>query len=1049
MTFTEQSQVADALDIPFSEQQLKAICAPLAPGVVIAGAGSGKTAVMAARVVWLVGTGQVRADQVLGLTFTRKAAAELGGRVRAALTKAGVLGQGEAADAGEPLVSTYDSFASRLVSEHGIRLGLEGDQRMITGAARHRIAERVVATADGPFPGLSRLAPDTITTRVMRLDGELASHLVDPEALDAHHLEFTRAVDESPRNRLNNVYKDLSDAADRARERLELVGLVGSYRQLKQHLGLVEYADQMSVAANLAAAIPEVGALLRDQFRVVLLDEYQDTSSAQALLLHSLFGGGHPVTAVGDPHQAIYGWRGAAASNILTFAETFAQADGRPANLYSLTTNRRSGQLILDAANRISVPLRGVVGAEGVDVDAELEAAPGTAPGDIVSASFDTWPDEVAWVADRIIALRDSAKVASWGDIAVLCRRNAEIGEIHAALTDRGVPAEIAGLGGLLSVPEVADVVATCKVIADPSANAALIRLLTGPRWRLGPADMEALGRRAAQLVGQPHDRTRADAEDPMASLLADYEADDSVSLAEALDNPGEGPYTYEGSSRIRRLSDELRMLRTHAHEPVENLVHRVVATLGLEVELRLRGPAGMIQLDAFLSAVGDYTAVDGDGSLVGLLEYLDAEQRHDVGLERASESAEDAVRLLTVHRAKGLEWPVVFLPALVEGIFPNDRVSDNWLRAAESLPADLRGDAGAIPQLADVTESAAKQYAEALKYQARQSEHRLAYVAVTRAKRQLVATSHAWAGTLKNPRKASVYLEAIQPRDARELAQPVSETNPLPTGEVRHDWPELPDPELLARRREVAAAVELARTSPQRSVGREADTVGPDSVPLVAAWDAAADSLIAEARRVRSNVVEVSLPRYLSTTAVMALNKDPGAWAEAIARPMPRRPVRATRVGEQFHAWLERRFEAAVSPELDFETSLDQTPDDEDLHSLIAAFERGPFADSTPVTAEVPFSLVLAGQVVRGRIDAVFDHDGQVMVVDWKTGRRAPDPLQLAVYRLAWAELSGVPESDVAASFYDVLSAKLTTLADLPGRAELEQLVIGLAGLG
>ena len=175
----DPADLADLLGIGFSEQQLTAITAPLAPGVIIAGAGSGKTTVMAARVVWLVGSGAVLPEQVLGLTFTRKAAGELSGRVRRALVTAGL-----ADTEGEELVLTYDAFAGRLVNEHGLLLGIEPGARLITGAARFRLAARVVADPPSPLRELSRLRPDSITQRVVELAGELRSHLVEPAERD-------------------------------------------------------------------------------------------------------------------------------------------------------------------------------------------------------------------------------------------------------------------------------------------------------------------------------------------------------------------------------------------------------------------------------------------------------------------------------------------------------------------------------------------------------------------------------------------------------------------------------------------------------------------------------------------------------------------------------------------------------------------------------------------------------------------------------------------------------------------------------------------------
>ena len=328
--------LVEALGIAFSDQQLDAITAPLEPGVIIAGAGSGKTTVMAARVVWLVGTGAVRPEEVLGLTFTRKAAAELSQRIRQALLRAGVVAGSGVDESGEQLIMTYDAFAGRLVAEHGIRLGFEVDPTMITGATRYRLAARVVKAAAGPFEFISRLRPATVTERVLKLDGDLQQHLVDPAELDQHARELLVALESAPLNNRGRTYADVKRAIVVAQERLELASLVVDYQALKARLGLVEFADQMAIAARLAAEVPQVSTALRAAFRVVLLDEYQDTSAAQATMLRGLFSGrtpseglGHPVTAVGDPFQAIYGWRGAAASNILTFADGFRRRDGR------------------------------------------------------------------------------------------------------------------------------------------------------------------------------------------------------------------------------------------------------------------------------------------------------------------------------------------------------------------------------------------------------------------------------------------------------------------------------------------------------------------------------------------------------------------------------------------------------------------------------------------------------------------------------------------------------------------------------------------------
>lgn len=1044
MRIRTAADVSAAIGIPFSDQQLAAITAPLEPGVIIAGAGSGKTTVMAARVVWLVGTGAVRPEQVLGLTFTRKAAAELSARVRSALLRAGVLDEEGVDEAGEQVVMTYDAFAARLVRDHGLRIGADGEPRTITGAARFRLASRVVASAPGPFEAVSRLRPDSVTERVLKLDGDLRAHLVATDEVRAHSAALAAAVEGAPRWRAR-VYASLARARAAALERAELAGLTDTYQALKAGLGVVEFADQMAVAAELAARVPEVSADLRSRFAVVLLDEYQDTSSAQADLLRALFSGdrpaegrGHPVTAVGDPCQAIYGWRGAAASNIVTFARAFPRADGTPASAYALTVNRRSGQTILDAANELSLSLRGDPQLQWEGLERDLVAPAGTPPGDVAAAIFDTWPAEVAWVADRIAATHASGQVRRWSDIAVLTRRNEHIGAVYGALVDRNVPVEIVGLGGLLTVPEVADVVSVLRVLADVTDNPALVRILTGPRWAIGPADLAALGRRARELAPRPPRAPGSGFAAEVRATLAETEASAVVSLAEALDDLGPGGYSAEGRDRLAACAAELRGLRRFAGEPVTDLVRRVVAALGLEVEVTLGGPDGARQLDAFAAAVADYTDVDGDGSLGGLIAWLDAEVRHGAGLDQALVSDEDSVKLMTIHKAKGLEWDAVFLPALADRVFPSDRATDNWLTSSGTIPSDLRGDAGSVPQLGDVTDAATKEYTAALKDELRRGDDRLAYVAVTRARQHLVATSHAWAPEKQNARTPSPYLRVLQRHGPTLVAEEPSETNPLGGGPSVRPWPQPLDAEAFARRAEAAARVEAHRGAPRT----DAVTTLDDEARL-AEWDAAASVLVAEARAARRREVRVALPRYLSATGLVALRRDPEGFAAGLARPMPGRPAPAARTGEAFHAWLERRFSS--TPTL-VEPDEDADAPDAALADLVAAFERGRFAARRPAAVEVPFALVLGGQVVRGRIDAVYTDEGAPEVIDFKTGAaRSPDPLQLAVYRLAWSELHGLPVEGVGAAFYDVLSDRVIRPASLPDRAALERLVTGL----
>ncbi len=1033
---TSRDELCDVLQVPFSDEQLDAITAPLSPAVIIAGAGTGKTTVMAARVVWLVGTGQVRPEEVLGLTFTRKAAAELAGRVSTALTDAGVL-SGDDTEGAE-LILTYDSFAARLVAEFGLRIGLDNDPVMLTGASRYRLASRAVTAAPGPFHNISRLGHRSIPERVLELDAQMQSHLV--EASDV--VEFTRLArarfEAAPlwRGKPMSVITESLAALD---ERLELLGLVADYQELKRGLGLVEYADQLRRAVHLARMAPAVGAAMRSRFRVVLLDEYQDTSAAQAILLRTLFSGrdadggrGFPVTAVGDPHQAIYGWRGAAANNILDFPTLFPERDGGPSPRLTLRTNRRSGQRILDVGNDVAS-----------DLDAEdgvrLEAPAGTLPGQVRATQFGTQQEELDWLAEEVIQQRTSG--TPWPQIAVLVRRNKTLGEVFEVFRDRDIPTEIVGLGGLLHLPEVAPVVATMRVLDDVAANPDVAALLSGPRWRLGLADMEALGRRARELAGRTaRGGVPDEVVDHLAHVLADSDPAETVSLLDAVNNPGDDTLSPAGLQRVAEFSAELTELRRHAHEPVVDLVRRVVQRLGLEVELLARPAGDTSQLSRFITAISDYVDVDGDGSLSGLLAWLEAEDDHGVGLEQAVPSDEDSVKLLTMHRAKGLEWHAVFLPALGDGYFPSTDRGGMWPTRAAMLPAPLRGDAQGIPQLGEYSKKGIDQFRAASRSDHRAAEDRLAYVAVTRAKQVLTASTHAWPPGLKNQRKPSIYFTKIEAggTQGNEGIPEVPDVNPVPTTEVSAQWPLQLDPSVMAERRAAADLVAEGRVLLAADVGPgaleewvwQSGTAGADDASLMAGWDEDANLLIDQHARRRAR--RVALPDGLSATALMAMRADPQEFAQQLLRRMPRRPSPAASLGTRFHEWVQHRFDATAAFD-ELEVHHGQTPPG--LERLIDAFERGQFAHRTPRGVEVPFLLRWEDSVLRGRIDAVYDWDvdgWQFLVVDWKTSNQQADPLQLAVYRQAWAEANGVDVSTVGAAFYHVLADRLS-IVDAP----------------
>jgi DNA helicase II / ATP-dependent DNA helicase PcrA len=1044
--------LTELLGLALTSEQMAAVTAPLEPCVVVAGAGSGKTSVMAARVVWLVASGLVRPDQILGLTFTNKAAAELADRIRAALRRLPAPHRSDEPDTGgEPSVATYHAYAGRLLRDHGLRMGVEPSARLLADATRFQLAERVVRRAEGPFPEFTQGVP-AIVDELVELDSQLSEHLVTvAELLDCERAIQARVAAAA------KLTVPLRDVAATSRKRAHLAGLVATLRREKTERAVLDFGDQIALAARLAAEFEEVAALERDRYRVVLLDEYQDTSVAQKQLLLDLFGRGHPVTAVGDPCQAIYGWRGASVGNIDAFPVEFARADARPSARLALSRNNRSGGRLLDLANVLGEPLR--ERHPGVQ---RLTPRPGVEElGVVECALLPTHADELAWVVGAIEQLVRRGTAPR--DIAILVRARTDFAPYHDALVAAGVPVEVVGLGGLLSLPEVADVVATLEVLDDATANAALVRLLAGPRWRIGPRDLVLLGRRAADLVRAGDRSSRLDRDDsdepaPIEELLdqavASVDPSEVISLSDALEDPGGLPYSPAARQRFGTMAAEIRELRRHVGEPVPDLVRRVAAVTGLDVEVAAaptgpqtrRGEA----LGAFVGQAAAFADLDGDASVRAFLAFLRAAERFDRGIDTTAPSPSDSVKLMTVHKAKGLEWPVVVLPDLTAGVFPTSQSRSRWTKSASTLPTRLRGDAIDCPDVAEWSNKGLEAFAAQMREVQEHEELRLAYVAVTRAKTALLASAHWWGPEQVKARGPSAYLETIRVfcEEGGGVVHawapaPIEERNPQVEATAELPWPARLDPAGVAARREAAGWV---RHQLSASGASAAPVLSVAESALADDWDRDLAVLVEEARRDHRVLTDVPVPVSLSASALVRLARDPDAFARELVRPMPRPPAPAARRGTRFHAWVESLF--GVRPLIDRAdlegAADDDLPASESMGTLQEAFLRGPYGSAVPYRVEAPFQLVLGGRLIRGRIDAVYRTDGGYEVVDWKTGSTAADPLQLAIYRLAWARLAGVGADAVAACFYYVATGRVERPDGLPDAAAIEAILTG-----
>ncbi|MBP1135557.1 DNA helicase-2/ATP-dependent DNA helicase PcrA [Arthrobacter sp. PvP023] len=1134
-------------------EQSAIISSPLTPRLVIAGAGSGKTATMADRVVWLVANGWVRPEEVLGVTFTRKAAGELASRIRSKLsalqriaaedTEHRIFPEGLLSeDALEPKVSTYHSYASGIVSDYGLRLGVERDVVLLGGAQAWQLASEVVEAFDGEYEHF-RAAKSTLVKAVIQLAGECAEHLRDPAEVQEWLMKRVAEFEGLPyvAGAKKNPTQAAGELGAMLRTRASVAEMVGRYADAKRVRGALDFGDLVALAARVASEIPLAAEVERQRFKVVLLDEFQDTSHAQLVLFSRLFGGGHAVTAVGDPNQSIYGFRGASAGQLFHFVREFPVRVGDSfavAPTSYLTTAWRNGRNILSAANVISAPLSAAAlqagpagerqSADSVEVP-PLQPSPAAAEGKVVIGRFATDEDEARAIAADVLRYRVTDFEEPVGAdrvppaMAVLCRRRAQMECIRREFELRGIPYEIVGLGGLLDTPEIVDLVATLRVLADPGRSDSLMRLLAGARWRIGPADLMAFRDWSSFLArrrGQP--RTDADeADDPDAAVI-ESDITDSPSLVEALDwLPREGWTSAHGRTlspaaldRLHALSAELRQLRGFMGDDLTTLLGEVERAMLLDIEVAARPGVSIHQarrnLDAFHDAAAGFLHTSHRVDVLAFLAWLEAAATEEGGLDVAApEVNHEAVQLLTVHASKGLEWDVVFVPGLNAGAFPSSRDS-RWSSGSAALPWPLRGDRADLPQW-DTDQpdqkgwlDAEKDFKADVQAHGEAEERRLAYVAYTRAKFVLWVSSAAWVGSRAGMAEMSPFLSELAPLagvgagDAETVAaegsthgrteasagtaavvHPASVEEPSLPAEspLTQDlelaqWPYDPlegpaDPRTGARLRLVPGR----RAAMERAAGRvrEALAAGPDWEPaadsaavegprqlrsFAANWAKEADLLL-ERRFRRATVQDVHLPGHISASTFVDLGDDPAAVLARLRRPVPREPGMSARKGTAFHAWVEEYFGKAGMLDLDEAPGSDNHIDEAyGLDSMVETFRNSEWAHRAPAHVEVPVETRIGDVVVRGRIDAVFrDADGGWDLVDWKTGRRPAagqlkvKAVQLAVYRLAWARLKGVPLDSVRAAFYYVGENQVVRPHDLGTAEQLEDIVTAALG--
>lgn len=1085
--------------------------------LVVAGAGSGKTETMANRVVWLVANGLAAPDEVLGLTFTRKAAGELLERIVGRLTRflERVVSAAERGDLTtdqtqrvaelttllhdglvQPDVSTYNSFAAGIVQEFGAASGVAATATVIDAATAWRLARETVIASSAPELASSELTLPKLVERIVDLDHAVSENLTTLDDVDRVIADFSRVAalpynEKQAVSRTGKPYATLARALAGHSEMPLLTRLAREFADAKERRGLVEFSDQVRLAVTTFERSNDAVAVLRRRNPVVLLDEVQDTSVGQTRLLSYLYRG-LSVMAVGDPHQSIYGWRGASADSLRAFHSDFSEPrnSGQAVTL-SLSTSWRNPERVLEAANTIAAPL---TAASPVHVE-RLRTPPHAGVGAIEWRYPETVDEEFAAVAEWMHDARAQFvnETGALPTAAVLFHTRRRMPAVAAALTEAGVPNRIIGVGGLLGTPEVTDLVSTLRCLWYAEAGSELIRILTGPRFGVGVADIAGLRRCAAWFSERDHSHQRLTEEDRMGahgtatSTIPDFDrqftlldAIDEIARMSDLGHSSLAAISTEGRTRLRDAGRMLQRLRRSVGAGIPELLRATEQELRLDIELdanELTGSDGRAvtraNLDAFAELVAGFIAVDEHGTLASVLAWLERATRDDEPAEHVTEPQPGTVDLITVHGSKGLEWNLVAIPRLVEGEFPApSKTGLGWLRPGQ-LPDELRGDASARPELAwrlattqqdlhraisGYTEGRGDDkeyipgYTDHLAERHAEEQRRLAYVAVTRAASRLLVTGSFWAGH-KDPRHPSPYLQELAEQELITGLPAVSEYDADPTDrdERTLTWPVDP---LGRRGTAVRTAADQLRAELTRDTKGEID-------PVV-------ELLLAEKRRSRPRALSEQeddgsgLAERITASTFHDFVEDPRKAERQRLRPLPQRPFRRTRIGNRFHEWVERRTTTEVGTALTL-TGLEpgnSDPDREEfdteaeLAPLIENFERSRFAHRQPIAVEQEVTLPFAGRSLVCKLDAVYRvddaerHSTKYEIVDWKSGRppknaaeRQSRFFQLDLYRHAYSQWADVPLEHIEVSLFYVADGVELRGANPRDIAELERI--------
>jgi len=928
---------ADRILEGLNEAQRRAVTHDTGPLLIVAGAGTGKTTVITRRIAWLIATRRARPDEILALTFTDKAAAEMEERVDT------LVPYGYA----DVEIATFHAFGDRILREHALEIGLTPDFRVLNRA------EQTIFFRDRLFElPLAHYRPLGDPTRHLQALITLISRCKDedisPEEYQAHAGRLEREA---------AAAVDYEEARERAAQQRELAATYAKYEELMTRDGCVDFGDQIVQVLRLFRRRPYVLGAYQRRFRYILVDEFQDTNHAQFELVKLLAARHSNVAVVGDEDQAIYRFRGAAISNILGFLDVYHDA----AQIV-LTENYRSTQEILDGAYRLIVhnnPDRLEV-RNGINKRLTAVAGRGHPP---VHWHYETGTQEADAVAETI---REKIAAGTWkpDDVAILVRGNADADQFLRSLNVKSVPWTFSGNSGLYDRPEIRLLIAFLRALVHTDESVSLHYLASSDLYEVPIVDLTRCSTHA--------DRRHVHLFDVLRRAGEISELRDQISEA--------------GHAAIRHLVGDLeRYMELGREMPTGELLYQFIRDSGwlmrLYREETARDVAEAKNITKFFDRVQAAARTLRYDNVREFVKHLDA--LIDAGEDPAVAEADvetPAVRVLTVHKAKGLEFPVVFLVNLVQEKFPSRRRRD-----ALDLPIDMMK---AVLPTGDYHQ---------------QEERRLFYVGMTRARRELYLTSASDYGGTRERKVSQFVLEALDlPRDATRpfKARPVEEIEhfaPAPEAVEALLVPLAPDAEITLSHKQI----DDYQTCPLKYFN-----VHVKRIPIRRHHAVAYGAVV-------HKVVEYYLTRravgnYTPLDDLLAIYER--AWAgEDILHDRPgvsREPA---------EGFLTREHEEARKAA---------------GRDALKRFWNQEEADGIkPTYVEKEFGFTLGPNRVRGRYDRVDEDLLGAVIIDYKTSevtrqkdadRRVAGSLQLKMYALAWREMTGALPQRVELRFID-----------------------------